>query len=81
MLLPYIQDIFNTMNQSGACSSRTDVAEAMTSVLTALDQLMDEIQTLLGLTNANVNLALLRGIKSVILAHMNGPAGGAVAAD
>ena len=46
-----------------------------------LDQLMDEIQTLLGLTNANVNLALLRGIKSVILAHMNGPAGGAAAAD
>lgn len=69
MILPFMKDVFRTMNSSGCEHSDRQKLEAMTCVLTALDALMDELGKFLGVGGHAADQPLLHAIRALFLQH------------
>ena len=67
LLMAAAQDVFNYMDSHG---QRDQHFKAMTDVLIKLGLIVDEVQALLGLTDSQATDALKRGIKDLLLVHL-----------
>ena len=67
LLVAAAQDVFNYMDSHG---QRDQHFKAMTDVLIKLGLIVDEVQALLGLTDSQATDALKRGIKDLLLVHL-----------